>query len=167
MPLFTRSVDVPRFRVAGRFKPFLRRDFRYQCAYCGITEVYRRGIDTFGADHFRPRSIFPDLEFEYPNLYYCCNQCNRYKGATWPDDDEVAGGFQFAETCVCDPFIQHFIKQKAGTLSAVTPAGEYTLDNLRLNCEELVRFRTRRAQIQGLIERCLGKLRDPELPLDH
>ncbi len=167
MPLFTRSADVPRFRVAGRFKPFLRRDFRYQCAYCGITEVYRRGIDTFGADHFRPRSIFPDLEFEYPNLYYCCNQCNRYKGATWPDDDEVAGGFQFADPCVCDPFIQHFIKQKAGTLSAVTPAGEYTLDNLRLNCEELVRFRTRRARIQGLIERCLGKLRDPELPLDH
>lgn len=165
MSLFVRTAVVPAFRSLAGFRSYLRRDFRYRCAYCGITEVYRRGADAFGIDHFRPRRLFPALSFHYPNLYYCCNTCNSYKGGTWPDAGEVANGFGFADPCECDPYADHFREEPDGSLTAASPVGRYSIDTLRLNRRELVRFRLRCAGIERSLERCLALLGDPGLEI--
>ena len=167
MGFFVRSAAVPEFKNAARFKPWLRRDFRYQCAYCEITERYRRGSDSFGVDHFQPKKIFPELEFQYPNLYYCCNSCNRYKGVRWPRPEELAAGFKFADPCEGDPYDEHLTEQPNGYVRAETPAGQYMLDILRLNRDELIRFRNRRTHIRNPIDRCVGIMRDDRLDLDE
>ena len=167
MPFFTRSAAVPELKSATGFKPHLRRDFRYQCAYCGITEVYRRAVDSFGVDHFRPKSLFPDLEHHYPNLYYCCNQCNSYKGGTWPDAVEAEAGYAFADPCQYDPYERDLAQSNDARLIAQTPIGEYTLDNIRLNREELLRFRRRLAQILGRIALCRQLLGDSGWPAEE
>ena len=73
MAFFIRRDDVLIQTQAAKYKPHLRIDFQWRCAYCETTEVYRRGVDVFGVDHFKPKAKFPELDCHYPNLYYCCN----------------------------------------------------------------------------------------------
>jgi hypothetical protein len=59
--------------------------FHGKCAYCEskITVV------TYGAiEHFRPKSDYPDLTFEWSNLLLSCDVCNDagHKGANFPLD---------------------------------------------------------------------------------
>ncbi|MFN7919047.1 MAG: hypothetical protein U0Q16_03065 [Bryobacteraceae bacterium] len=159
MAKFVRTANVPRYRNPARYKQFLRIDFRYRCAYCGITEVYRRGDDAFGADHFRPRRLFPELACHYANLYYCCNRCNSFKGDSWPSDEEASAGFVFADPCQEDPYEVHLAVHDDGTLTPLTPCGLYTLDRLRLNREQLVIYRTRQFRIASRLQRCAADLR--------
>lgn len=53
------------------------------CAYCegslNITSSAR-------IDHFRPRNLFPQLTYEYDNLNYSCEKCNRNKSDLWDED---------------------------------------------------------------------------------
>lgn len=161
MPHFRRSIGIPRFAAYQSYRPYLRTDFRHQCAYCGITEVYRRSDEGFGIDHFRPKKLFPELETQYENLYYCCNRCNRYKGFAWPTETGIANGFQFCDPCEADPYESHLSTAPDGSLHAHTPSGEYTLHRLRLNRKELLDFRTRRAALRTRIDACraiLGQL---------
>ena len=36
-------------------------------------------------DHFRPRSKFPHLTFDWLNLIYACERCNKAKADEWPE----------------------------------------------------------------------------------
>lgn len=59
--------------------------FHGKCAYCEskITVV------TYGAiEHFRPKSEYPDLTFEWSNLLLSCDVCNNagHKGTNFPLD---------------------------------------------------------------------------------
>lgn len=51
------------------------------CAYC--EELCPGQID-----HFRPKSKFPALVYEWSNWVFSCHRCNQLKGDTWP-----AGGY--------------------------------------------------------------------------
>ena len=63
------------------FLPNLRSVFSGSCAYC---EEWCRGE----VEHFRPRSQFPELVYEWSNLLLACHDCNHAKGPKWP-----AGGY--------------------------------------------------------------------------
>lgn len=56
------------------------------CAYCQ-SEV--RGNQAGHVEHFRPKSLFPTLAYEWKNYFLGCEQCNLRKGDRWP----AAGGY--------------------------------------------------------------------------
>lgn len=65
-----------------RFKPWLRDEFSFRCAYCLFRETwFPDGHEAFGVDHLNPKSQDPDQLLVYDNMVYACNRCNRCKGA--------------------------------------------------------------------------------------
>ena len=97
MAVFLRTEKPPRYFDYRRYKPYLRRDFQYQCAYCTIHEAEFGGHYNFQIDHFRPQSLFPELRTEYANLYYACSICNIYKSDTCPTEEQRKRGRRFLE----------------------------------------------------------------------
>jgi hypothetical protein len=123
MALFIRRNSVPVQIRPANYKPFLREDFQWRCAYCETTEVYRRGDEMFGIDHFRPKAKFPELDCHYPNLYYCCNSCNSHKGSAWPSPEREAAGDGFTDPCLRDPFLHELWASYWGPiLNSMRPA---------------------------------------------
>jgi len=73
----------------------LRSQTQEHCSYCDMTPICPPGTETI--DHFRPKSGTKgrlELAFEWHNLYYCCNNCQRHKGEQFeeallkPDDPD-------------------------------------------------------------------------------
>lgn len=48
--------------------------------YCGYCETACKGE----VDHFRPKSRFPDLVYEWTNWVFSCHDCNNFKVERWP-----------------------------------------------------------------------------------
>lgn len=58
----------------------LRDQTQEHCSYCDMNPISPPGDETI--DHFRPKSGpmgRPDLAYEWENLFYCCNHCQRNK----------------------------------------------------------------------------------------
>jgi hypothetical protein len=138
---FVRQETPPQFDACSKYLPFLRRDFQYRCAYCERTEAWLGGTEFFEIDHFRPASRFGDQVTHYPNLYYSCGKCNRHKGRTWPSEDQILGGFRFADPCQEDMYVEHFKEMPDGKLQSLNHCGLYTRDHIRLNRPDLLAWR--------------------------
>ena len=61
------------------FRHDMQRIFQFLCAYC---EEYCEGE----VDHFRPKSRFPQLVYEWFNWLNACHECNLAKGSKWPEE---------------------------------------------------------------------------------
>lgn len=61
------------------YKPYLQREFRRKCVYCRVSDGLK-GYESFGVDHYLPKSRFPHLTLDWRNLFYACNVCNTWKG---------------------------------------------------------------------------------------
>jgi uncharacterized protein (TIGR02646 family) len=50
---------------------------RQRCMYC---------MDSHGSDieHFRPKAVYPERMYHWPNLLLCCTHCGRLKGNLFP-----------------------------------------------------------------------------------
>jgi len=133
--------DQPPFQSKNyqRYRPYIREDFCYCCAHCLMPEHLAAGERNFHLDHFKPKSHFPELRFEYSNLYYSCSVCNQNKGAKWPSSKLQEKGYRFIDTCI-ENFSSHF-SEEDGKLVPLTPAAEYTQERLRLNSKHLVELR--------------------------
>ena len=64
------------------FREELGTRFQSICGYC---EEYGRGE----VDHFRPKSKFPELVYEWSNWVFACRSCNAFKKDKWPSDGYV------------------------------------------------------------------------------
>lgn len=66
-----------------QIKEALKTDFASKCAYC---ESYIAHIDYGDIEHFRPKSKFPELCFNWDNLLLSCGICNdsAHKGDFFP-----------------------------------------------------------------------------------
>ena len=64
------------------FQNEVKRPFFCLCAYC--EELCQGEID-----HFRPKSKFPDLVYDWSNWLLACHDCNQTKGAKWPSEGYV------------------------------------------------------------------------------
>jgi hypothetical protein len=148
------------------YKPFLRRDFYYRCAYCEIHEAHIGGHWGFGVDHFRPKAKFRKLRLLYHNLYYACNFCNTMKGETWPSRREQKDGYRFVDACQEDPYVIHFRPTEDGILASLTRAGEYTLKHLRLNRTQLCQHRKRLIDARKSLESLRSELGRVEVPAE-
>lgn len=70
--VFTRSIPDRVYADYAQYRPLLRLDFRYRCAYCLLHEFYLGGEAGCEIDHHRPQngpSARPDLINVYENLY--------------------------------------------------------------------------------------------------
>ena len=128
-----------------RYRPFLRQDFQFRCAYCLRHEFFVGGEAGCVIDHHRPRGgrhARPDLAGFYGNLYWCCAECNSIKGDTWPSPEEFTNGRRFLDPCVPeDDHDFHWRSEADGSLEALTPVGEYTIAKLALGRESVAYHR--------------------------
>lgn len=62
-----------------RYKDFLEKDFKERCGYTCCQQEWFGGKRNFQIDHFKPKSIYPELETKYSNLIYSCSYVNRAK----------------------------------------------------------------------------------------
>ncbi len=118
-----------------------------KCSYCEseVTHIYFGDIE-----HIRPKSKYPNLEFEWSNLGFVCATCNNAKSNKYdegtpyinpyeenPDDFLIAVGV--------------FLKNKQGN-----ERGELTILDIRLNRPELLEKRqTKLESIGKTIDACM------------
>jgi uncharacterized protein (TIGR02646 family) len=128
-------------------KNALKAMFHNKCAFCesNITQVYAGDIE-----HFRPKSKFPELCFEWENLLFACSICNgkSNKGDKFPSENE--GGllinpldenptdfFRFEYDEITKLFLLIPLNERADTMLKV----------LKLNRDDLAEFRTSQMMI--------------------
>ncbi len=63
------------------FRPWLRDEFGFRCAFCLRRERWEPDASVFEIDHLRPVSVATELAVEYSNLIYSCTVCNAAKRA--------------------------------------------------------------------------------------
>jgi hypothetical protein len=159
MPVVRRKQNPPQFETYTDYKPYIRMDFRWRCGYCGVHEVNWGGLTHFHIDHFRPKSLSPELINSYFNLYYSCDICNRYKAAQWPDAAQQGRGYRFYDPCA-DFASRHFRDVGTGRLESLTPCGEYSIKKIRLDRGELRRMRKERRELMQRYRDGLRQLRE-------
>ena len=124
----------------------LKRMFQGKCAYCES----RFAHTSYGhIEHFRPKSRFPELTFEWENLLWACGVCNstENKGDHFPEDEN--GGL-LLDPCEDDPtlhlrFVYDDVREEA-KIEAKTERGRTTIALLGLNRRALLDYRTERLQ---------------------
>ena len=138
-----RSV-VPAVRDYKEYRPYLRRDFLYSCAYCTMSEAEAHGI-RFCIDHYEPKSVRPDLSTQYNNLMYACDRCNVLKGDRVPSDSARGDGYRFFRPD-SDQYEDHFDLNGLRVTGKSRP-GEFTIEALDLNRSALRTIRRLRARL--------------------
>ena len=128
--------------------------FHGKCAYCESKITH---VDYGHIEHYRPKSKFPQLTFEWSNLLLACGMCNgtKYKGEHFPESQE--GGL-LVNPCKDMP-TKHFTfdydpTTQMASVYGSTVRGETTEKLLGLNRDELRRHRSKR--VRQLY--CLAKL---------
>lgn len=138
--LFTRSIPPRSYQDYTRYRPLLRKDFQYRCAYCLTHEFYLGGEANFAIDHYRPRHgafARPDLVNTYTNLYWCCNECNQNKADHHPNIEMESLGKRWINPCESwGDHDLHWHIDANGEVQWLTAAGEYTIKHLLFDRRE-------------------------------
>lgn len=72
------------YRDYRDYRPWLRDEFSFRCAYCLSRETWSAVKGLFDLDHLQPRQFRADLTLSYENLVYACHRCNSVKGVRAP-----------------------------------------------------------------------------------
>jgi hypothetical protein len=135
---------VPAALQYGEYRRYLRHDFIYSCAYCTMSEAEAQAI-RFTVDHYEPRNARPELQHQYENLMYCCDECNLRKGDRCPPSQARTEGYRFFRPDQ-DLHQEHF--EKSGRrLEGKSNTGRYSIDALDLNRHSLRRLREIRERL--------------------
>lgn len=132
-----RSHRPSRQSEAVHYRSCLRIEFAYACAYCLSLEAEIAALAQFGlfeVEHFKPEAKFGHLRTIYKNLMWSCRACNRAKSSKWPTRAEVRRGERFVDP-TAEGLGQH-LRIVGDQLEALTPAGDYMIDELNLNSLE-------------------------------
>jgi hypothetical protein len=98
-----------------------------------------RGSSQFAVEHYLPKRPFTDLELTYSNLYYSCLNCNCRKGQFWPKEADLAAGRFIANPC--DHVMTAHVKFDRDRVIARSEAGQFMVERLALNMDEVVQHR--------------------------
>ena len=132
------------------FRSRLGRQTNNVCWYCERQCDIRAesGSRSPTIDHFRPRSRFPQLTYEWSNWVFSCRACNvDNKKDRWPDTEYVD---PCAANVVEHP--EHYFDYDAGTGQIVPKSGlsgnarrkaSYTIRDLGLNRLDVILYRQR------------------------
>jgi uncharacterized protein (TIGR02646 family) len=85
----------------GKAKSRLAHMSHHKCAYCESPINAQRSGQV---DHFRPKSLFPSLCYDWGNYFLACGGCNGQKSDKWPerggyvrpDEGDPAARFRFS-----------------------------------------------------------------------
>jgi len=109
-----------------------------------MTEAEAQAI-RFVIDHYESRAARPDLEDDYNNLMYSCDECNSRKGDRSPPADARARGYRFFRPDY-DIHEDHF--ELAGQrIESKSNTGYYSIEALDLNRWSLRRLREIRQKL--------------------
>ena len=145
--LLEASTDAERRRAEGKYRHRAIKDaivtmFHGKCAYC---ESKISHIAYGHIEHFKPKSTFPELTFEWTNLLLSCPICNgpEYKGDRFPEE---ADGGPLVNPCDETP-AEHFefVFDPVAKLASVigkTIRGQTTEKLLGLNRNDLRVYRS-------------------------
>lgn len=135
---------VPPLEKYGDYRKYLRDDFFYSCGYCTLSEYEAQGL-AFEIDHYEPVSERPELEHEYTNLIYSCDECNSYKSDLCPPPAARAQGYEIFRP---DRHVWEDHFEPSGTrLAHRSNVGEFTSEVLNLNRQSLRRLRELRERL--------------------
>lgn len=112
-------------------------DFDHKCAYCDDYDKYAGGSKMYHVEHFAPKEKFPGLRFTYDNLLYACPYCNISKSDEWPSNDSnisIVENEGFVDPCTQE-YNKHLERREDGSISYITPIGEYMYYKLKLYLE--------------------------------
>jgi len=134
----------------------VRRRFRFQCGYCGVSETDAGSQLTL--DHFQPRSRGGTDELD--NLVYCCHACNEFKGDFWASAPDLPLLHPLR-----DEIPQHISSEPDGSLRGITEIGRRHIERLHLNRPALTALRRERmllAQAKAEQAELVGRVRSLE-----
>lgn len=141
------STKLERERASEKYRQkqiqeVLKIMFHGKCGYC---ESYIEHVSDPHIEHYRPKSRFPALTFDWNNLLLACGKCNStpYKGDKFPEANE---GGPIVNPCIDNPE-DHFgfiydIQAKLATVVAKTTRGRTTEKLLGLNRNALRQHRS-------------------------
>lgn len=121
----TRKHGPSGYAAHGSYRPWLRDEFTFRCAYCLSREMWTRTLSGFHLDHFHARSLREDLALAYDNLVYACHSCNLSKG----------------QRSVPIPTATSLTVALDGTISANDDTGQRVIDMLSLDDDSSTEFR--------------------------
>lgn len=110
-----------------KYKAPLVTDFNNRCGYCDAIDFWLGGSQFYHIDHFKPKSIFPQLETEYSNLVYSCPYCNIFKSNDWVAEGDIV----YIDPCD-DSYSVHFYRDRSGNILPETECGNYIHKKLHL-----------------------------------
>jgi hypothetical protein len=124
-----------------------------------------KGQDNFGVDHYCPKSLFPELQATYSNLFYACNCCNRRKGRFWPTPNEMRTG-EFIPN-PCDHVMFDHLRFQSSRVITRSPAGKCAEKKLMFNDDESVKFREFILAMIELTEQQRNRLQETKMKIDQ
>lgn len=166
LPVVFRSQVAPEKSIY-KYRPTLRYDFFYACAYCSMSEFEASAVG-FQIDHYLPESKHPELKHAYSNLMWSCATCNGMKSDFEPTNDDRDKGLYIIRIDNEDPS-EHIASDEYRVVGK-TSTGSFNIDVLHLNRSALIRireirqkyWRSKEVVLQGL--RTLAKVSIDSLP---
>ncbi len=134
------------------YKIWLRDEFIFKCVYCLNRETWYPDLSTFGVDHLLSRSSRPDLECDYDNLVYACNECNRFKSNSDGAPDPGNHGYALLLRINRD-----------GTIEGLSSEGTKLISILRLDRPKLIEWRQQLIKLYGELMRRPNSLQKSDL----
>jgi hypothetical protein len=160
-----RRSQVPAGLKYPQYRKYLQYDFLHSCAYCTITEAEATG-KRLTIDHYEPKSLRPDLQDEYSNLIYACEDCNTRKGPRVPTEQQRDEGVRFFRPDL-DSRDDHF-QQSGIRIESLSPIGKFTVDGISLNRGHLLKLRQLREELWNTLDTLTQNLTElQEFPLDQ
>ncbi|MCA4132648.1 HNH endonuclease [Arthrobacter sp. M4] len=105
-----------------------------RCAYC---DSHLAHVASSHIEHYRPRSLYPELVVAWENLTVACPRCNSSKSDLFSEDLPFINPF-------LDEPDEHFVFFGELVLAPSSQRGEYTISELGLNNDDLMSARKRR-----------------------
>lgn len=107
--------------------------FNNRCAYCETV------LDTAYIENFMPKSLFPDIAYEWENLLPVCPTCSHSKRDLFPVDE--TNGVSLLLNPRIDEPEKHLQFVDNGEVLPKSVRGEATIETLNLNREVLIKRR--------------------------
>jgi hypothetical protein len=147
------------------WKVDLSKEGFHQCVYCTITEHSFGGIRNFHVEHFKPKSVFPELENTFTNLFFACSICNCFKSNDWYDNSSSDFNTPFYPDPSKIDYSEIFeVIYDTGKISGKNITSKYLENKLYLNRPQLT-FLRREYYYDNILKDTLEKLEHLKIPL--